>query len=113
MPVPADPNRRIRLALLLILVTFCLVIGKTVFLQTVRAEELSAKANEQQVKEFNFPARRGTICDRNGRERAVGEEAKSITVDPYYLEDPLKTAQFLAPLLNLDAGALLGKMSDR
>ncbi len=113
MPVLADSNRRIRLALLLILVIFCTVIGRTVFLQTVKAEELSAKANEQQVKEFQFPAQRGTIFDRNGRELAVGEETKSITVDPYFIEDPLKTAQFLSPLLKIDAKDLLDKMSDR
>jgi cell division protein FtsI/penicillin-binding protein 2 len=113
VPVLADSNRRIRLTLFLFLVIFCSVIARTAFLQTVRAEELAAQANEQQVKEFQFPARRGTIYDRNGRELAVGEEAKSITVDPYYIEDPLKTAQLLAPLLKVDVQEILEKMSDR
>jgi len=113
VPVLADPNRRIRLALFFVLVMFVLVIGKTVYLQTVKAEEMAAKANEQQVKEFQFPARRGTIFDRNGRELAVGEDAKSITADPYFIEDPLKTAQYLAPLLKVDVNDLLDKMSDR
>lgn len=113
MPVLADPNRRIRFTLFLFLLVFCAVIGKTLYLQTVRAEELSAKANEQQVKEFTFPARRGTIFDRDGHELAVGEEAKSITADPYFIEDPLKTATFLAPLLKVDEKELLEKMADR
>lgn len=113
MPVLADSNRRIRLALLLFLLVFGAVIARTVFLQTVQAEELVAKANEQQVKEFQFPARRGTIFDREGHELAVGEEAKSITADPYFIEDPLKTAQFLSPLLKVDVQDLLEKMSGR
>ncbi|MCL4474504.1 MAG: penicillin-binding protein 2 [Actinobacteria bacterium] len=113
MPVLADPNRRIRLTLFIFLLVFAAVIAKTVFLQTVKADELSAQANEQQVKEFQYPARRGTIFDRNGRELAVGEEAKTITADPYYIEDPLKTAQFLAPLLKLDSSAILEKLGDR
>ena len=113
MPALADSNRRIRLVLLIFLLTFGIVIGKTVYLQTVRAEALAAKANEQQVKEFKFPARRGTIFDRNGRELAVGEDVKSITADPYHIEDPLKTAEFLAPLLKVDKSEILEKISDR
>ncbi|MDO8736389.1 MAG: penicillin-binding protein 2 [Thermoleophilia bacterium] len=113
MPVLADPNRRIRFTLFLFLLVFIAVIGKTVYLQTVKAEEFSAKASEQQVKEFTFPARRGTIFDRNGHELAVGEEAKSITADPFYIENPLETAEFLAPLLKVDQKELLEKLSSR
>ncbi len=112
MPVAADPNRRIRVVLFIFLVLFCSVIGKTFYLQTVRADDFSQMASDQQVKEFKFPARRGTIFDRNGRELAVGQDAKSITVDPYYVEDALSTARFLAPLLKIDERELLAKMAD-
>lgn len=87
--------------------------GRAVLLQTVKAEELSQLAAAQHVQEFDLPARRGTLFDRNGNELAVGEETRTIYATPYLVEDPLEVSRTLAPILNMDAGVLLEKLSDR
>jgi len=113
MPVPGNPNRRIRLTLFCFLLVFLAVAVKAAFLQTVRADELTQLANQQHVQTIEIPARRGTIFDRSGNELAVGEEMKTIYATPYLIEDPARTAQRLAPLLKTDSAQLLEKLADR
>lgn len=113
MPVPGNPNRRIRLTLFCFLLVFLAVAVKAAFLQTVRADELTQLANQQHVQTIEIPARRGTIFDRDGNELAVGEEMKTIYATPYLIEDPARTAQTLAPLLKTDTAQLLEKLADR
>lgn len=113
MPVPGNPNRRIRLTLFCFLLVFLAVAVKAAFLQTVRADELTQLANQQHVQEIEIPARRGIIFDRTGNEMAVGEEMKTIYATPYLIEDPARTAQTLAPMLKTDSAQLLEKLADR
>ena len=82
-------------------------------MQAVNAEELSALADEQHVQQIELPAHRGSILDRNGHELAVGEETKTIYATPYVVEDPLQAAESLAPVLGMDSGDILAKLSDQ
>lgn len=113
MTATGSPDRRIRLVLLFFILVFGGVIGRAVYLQTVSAEELSLVAKEQHVREFETPARRGTIFDRAGNELAVGEETRTIIATPYMIEDPAQVSRTLAPLLNTDEKELLALLADR
>ncbi|MBE0429135.1 MAG: penicillin-binding protein 2 [Thermoleophilia bacterium] len=111
--MPGNPNRRIRVIFFLFLLVFGAVAARAAFLQTVKADQLSEMAQQQHVQEFDLPARRGTIFDRGGNELAVGEERRTIYATPYLVEDPLQTAEVLAPLLSADTNEILQKLLDR
>jgi len=69
---------------------------------------------ERQIRtEQRLSAARGTIFDRDGRELAITTEAASIYALPRLIEDRAATASALAEILELDAGHLAKRLSDR
>src|SRR3954471_292750 len=83
------------------------------WLGTVRGNDLSGRALAQQVEQFDVPARRGTITDRNGTELAVSEDSVTVYANPKLIQDPSGTAQRLSPFLGVPAQELLPLLSDR
>lgn len=67
---------RIKIIFALCFVVMLVLIGRIVYWQFVRGEELKSKAIEQQTRERTVTANRGYIYDRNGKALA-----KSVTVD--------------------------------
>lgn len=55
--------------------------------QIVRADELTAKARDQQTQDVPIAAKRGTIYDRNGRELASSITCYSVWVRPAQLKE--------------------------
>ena len=101
---------------LLFAVFFLLLAAATLragWLGTVRAESLRSRALTQQEEELVVPARRGTISDRHGAELAVSEDAITVFANPFLIKDPVGVARKLSPLLELPAGRLLERLSDR
>ena len=72
---------------------------RAAWLATVKGDSLDNAARTQQVADITVPARRGAIVDRRGIELAVSEPAADISATPYIVEDPVKAAKQLAPLL--------------
>lgn len=72
---------------------------RAAFLGTVRANDLSARADDQRVKALDLPARRGSIVTRDGRELAATRPALLVWADPSQIDDPVAAAKALAPLL--------------
>src|SRR3954467_15494012 len=83
------------------------------WLGTVRGNDLSGRALAQQVEQFDVPARRGTITDRNGTELAVSEDSITVYANPKIIKDPASTAQRLAPFLGRPYQDVLEALSDR
>jgi cell division protein FtsI (penicillin-binding protein 3) len=106
-------DRRIGLLFALFLVLFGLALARSVWLQAIRGGELSADARSQQVSEILVPGSRGRILDRNGTELAVSAQAGSVFATPYQVEHPARTADKLAPLLDLDEDELTETLADR
>ncbi|MGH8722161.1 MAG: penicillin-binding protein 2, partial [Burkholderiales bacterium] len=52
--------------------------ARLVYLQVVRHEELAARAERQQMRTIEAPAKRGEILDRRGRVLAYSVDADSI-----------------------------------
>jgi cell division protein FtsI (penicillin-binding protein 3) len=74
--------------------------ARLVYLQVVQHEELTARANRQQLRTVTPPAKRGDILDRNGRVLAYSVDADSIFADPSEITDRGKVAQLVCGALD-------------
>ena len=106
-------ERRIGLLFTLFLVLLALAGLRAVWIGTVKAGSLSERAVSQQVEDLTVNARRGTIFDRNGVELAVSEDAVTVFANPFLIDDPVRVAAKLAPLMGGEEDELLEKLSDR
>ncbi|HUP86120.1 MAG TPA: penicillin-binding protein 2 [Acidimicrobiales bacterium] len=108
----ARANRR-RLAAFVTcaLVAFGALGGRLVFLQATPPPEYTAFGERQLVHEFELPAARGAIFDRNGRELALSVRQSTVWANPRQVTDPAGQAAILAPMLGVDAVVLQDRMS--
>ena len=70
------------------------------YLQVVSHAEMTTRANRQQLRTFNPPAKRGEILDRNGRVLAYSVDAETIAADPSEIENPDETGRLLCQALD-------------
>ena len=106
-------ERRIGLLFALFLMLLALAAVRATWLGTVRSGSLSERAVSQQIEDIADPASRGTIFDRNGVELAVSEDSVTVFAHPFLIDDPMKVAAKLAPLIGLTEDELLRKLSNR
>jgi cell division protein FtsI (penicillin-binding protein 3) len=106
-------NSRLRLLLLVIVLTFAGLGARAAWIQTVRASSLAAMAQTQAKQPIVLPAGRGTIYDRLGNPLAIGEEATEIDADPMQISDPRREAKVAAKVLGLPYRRLYRELSDR
>ena len=106
-------NSRLRLLLLLIVLTFAALGARAAWIQTVRADSLAAMAQTQAKKPIVLPAARGTIYDRLGHPLAIGEQAMDVDADPMQISDPRREARIAAKVLGIPVKPLIAKLSDR
>lgn len=111
--MPGLTDRRIGLLFLVFVAALGVATLRAGWLGAVRAPALKRAAATQQVQEVALPAPRGTISDRNGAVLAVSEPASDVSATPYLVREPLRAAGELAPLLGVDDGELLGKLSEQ
>jgi cell division protein FtsI (penicillin-binding protein 3)/stage V sporulation protein D (sporulation-specific penicillin-binding protein) len=106
-------NSRLRLLLLLILLTFAALGARAAWIQTVRASSLAAMAQTQAKKPIVLPAGRGTIYDRLGNPLAIGQAAIDVVADPMQIADPRGEARVAAKVLGIPFRPLYRQLSDR
>jgi len=106
-------NSRLRLLLLIILLTFAVLGVRAAWIQTVRASSLGALAQTQARKQVVLPAARGTIYDRLGDPLAIGEQATDVVADPMQISDPLHEARVAAKVLGIPLRPLQRELADR
>ena len=73
--------------------------ARLVYLQVVRNADLSARAERQQKRTVDAPAKRGEILDRRGRVLAYSVDAESIYAVPSDIEQPRRAAAALCGAL--------------
>ena len=73
--------------------------ARLVYLQVVRHEELAARAERQQMRTIEAPAKRGEILDRRGRVLAYSVDADSIYAVPSEIENPPQAVAALCAAL--------------
>jgi cell division protein FtsI (penicillin-binding protein 3) len=106
-------NSRLRLLLLIIVLTFAALGARAAWLQTVRASSLAALAQSQTKFDLNLPASRGTIYDRLGIPLAIGEQATDVIADPMQISDPRREARVAAKVLRIPVRPLYRELADR
>jgi cell division protein FtsI/penicillin-binding protein 2 len=72
---------------------------RLVYLQVVRHKELAAKADRQQNRTIEAPAKRAEIVDRNGHVLATSVDADTIYAVPNEITDPVAVARALCKAL--------------
>jgi cell division protein FtsI (penicillin-binding protein 3) len=73
--------------------------GRLAYLQIVRHRDLVTRAEQQQHRRREIPAKRGDIVDRRGRVLATSADTDSIYVDPSEISDPSAVAAGLCAAL--------------
>ncbi len=105
-------QKRLVAILMLLVLFFCLLSGRLVYLQVFRAEFLQKKAESQWTRDLPINAERGTIFDRNGIELAVSYTTYDIFVRRSNVEDENAVASLLSKKLNLNYDDVLKKVSN-
>jgi cell division protein FtsI (penicillin-binding protein 3) len=106
------PPGRDRFTPLLVLLAAMLVgiAARLVWVQTVEAGALSARAERQRIRELVLSPERGSIFDREGEPLAVRNDAKTVYAVPGSVVDATGTAQALAQTLGGDVALYLAKL---
>ncbi|MBU8922272.1 MAG: PASTA domain-containing protein [Bacteroidales bacterium] len=80
------PNRysewRIRLVSIVAAIIVCVLVFRIIQVQIIRHDTYSEMARKQQKKKVDWPARRGSIFDRNGYPVAVSHNSYNIGITP-------------------------------
>ncbi len=102
--------RRLRWLLRVLLVWIAAIFGRLVWLQVIRHDDLLRLAQQQQQKQVEVPALRGTIFDRDGHPLAKSMPAESILINPQRVPDAGVAADLLSGILSLDRAKLFDRI---
>jgi cell division protein FtsI/penicillin-binding protein 2 len=105
-----------RLVWLTTLVTLALAAlsARLVYLQVVRHDDLSAKAQKNTQREYILQPRRGDILDVRGNLLATSVFVKTVVADPTLVGDhQAEVARALAPVLELSEDELVKRLTPR
>lgn len=106
-----SPYRRGGILTLVIVIVLTIFAARLIDLQAVRGESLASAALEQRLRTVPIMAGRGAIVDTNGEPLAVTVEARNLTVDQTLVTDPTAEAIALSPLLGVDIGELITRLT--
>lgn len=112
MSVNRHVNRRIRLFLAVLFLAFGGLLVRATWLQSVRAQSLSALGSTQHRESVTLPAGRGTIYDRVGLELALGERATTVYANPMQIVNPRQAALAVERTLGVNADRLYPILAD-
>ena len=87
------------------------VVGKLVDLQVLGDDRFVSVGEEQRLRTVRLDASRGRILDREGNDLALSVLRPSIFADPSQIEDPVRTARRLAPVLGVGRTELTEDLS--
>jgi cell division protein FtsI (penicillin-binding protein 3) len=104
-------ERRIGLLFAGFLLCFLLIAGRAFWLQGVQGSELASQAVSQQTQSVPLPSLRGSVLDRHGNALVSSEDAATIFAIPPEVQSPARTAEKLAPILDLSESKVLHDVS--
>lgn len=88
------------------------ITGRLVKLQVLEGPRFRQQAEAQQQGFVEVSAKRGDILDRRLEELAISVRADSVFAHPSQVQDPLRTAEMLAPLLEMPAAEVHRKLTE-
>ena len=116
-----DGKKRFLILCCLVGLGFGAVAARLAWVQLVRGEELTRQAKRQVMYRQESSTPRGRILDRDGEELASSIMAKTMTVNPYRMQELQsqgkmklqQAAELLAPVLQMESAKLLEIFSDK
>jgi cell division protein FtsI (penicillin-binding protein 3) len=96
-------QRRLRFVFVVTILLFALVLGRVVWLQTVKAKGLQAAGKDQRTSETAVKAMRGTIFSRDGDELALSVPTTTLIANPKLVVDAAGTVSVVGAMLQLSA----------
>ncbi len=107
---PGDPRRRLIGLVVVVILLFAIIIGRTAQLQLFEGSKYASLGESQRVHPVTLPAERGSVFDRDGNDLALSVPQKTVWADPRLVTDPQGTAEKLSPIVGVDVPTLVGKM---
>jgi len=111
----AQIGKWVRIRIFIILVLFyglaLTILARAYQFQVLQAANLRRKADQQYHHLVEIPARRGIICDRDGRELAVSRQTFAVCARPDQILNLSEASQRLAKILNHPSRDLLKLLS--
>lgn len=95
----------------LVVVAFAVAGMRLVWLQAITSPAFAERAESQYVRDWEIPARRGSIFDREGKPLAVTVEGRTVYAVPSAVEDPEGAAKAIASTMGGDEAAYLAKLT--
>ncbi len=89
------------------------LIGRVIYIQTVKADELQKMAYEQQTRDRLISPDRGSILDRNGTGIAVTETVNAISVIPAQIKDKDYVSKYLSEVLEMEYDEVFEKVNQK
>ncbi|MGB9641641.1 MAG: peptidoglycan D,D-transpeptidase FtsI family protein [Candidatus Ratteibacteria bacterium] len=105
--------KRQRFVEIFLLLCFCFLAGRLVYLQIIKYEKYSSLADSRQYVEKILPAQRGTIYDRNGNVLAMDVPVKTLYVDTRHVENKEQTIKVLARILKMPYSEIEKKFREK
>jgi cell division protein FtsI (penicillin-binding protein 3) len=102
-------NRRLYLLGAILLLWFCAICLRLVYLQIFRYGSFEQRAQRQQQRSVDVAPRRGIIYDRAGRELAMSISVDSIFAVPTEIPDLSGTVSLIARIAKADPSELLAR----
>ena len=106
------PIWRRRVLLIVVLLGFATLIGRSVYLQAMHKNFLQEKGDARYSRTLTLSAHRGMITDRNGEPLAISTPVESIWVSPPDVEANPQQIAKLAALLDLKPASISKKMAN-
>jgi cell division protein FtsI (penicillin-binding protein 3) len=106
------PAWRRRMLLIVVLLGFATLLGRSIYLQAMHKNFLQEKGDARYSRTLTLPAHRGMITDRNGEPLAISTPVESIWASPPDFEATSQQVDKLATLLDLKPASIRKKLSD-
>ncbi|MDA2814973.1 penicillin-binding protein 2 [Nocardiopsis sp. RSe5-2] len=82
-----DPQRRLRIAVMIMAVVMVLFTGRLVYIQGINAATYAEQAAGSRMATIDIPTTRGAITDADGSPFALSVEVRTVFVDPEEIRD--------------------------
>ena len=96
------PKWRLRFLTVITALVVCILLFRIVQVQIIQHENYISKAKSQWHEKITWPARRGSILDRNGLPLAVTYRTYSLGITPmHFPKEEVEAVEYLIDLLDL------------
>ncbi len=111
-PAPELPRFRAPIVFALLLLLFCVLIGRSLYLQWINNAFLQEQGSSRYSREIEVPAHRGRIVDRAGEPLAISTPVKSVWAFPGQVDATPSMLAQLAQALETTPRALTKKLEE-